>query len=362
MTSEHLFAAMMAIGLFGCGMKDEVPVDGFGLTSIDLRLDTEDVSRLNTTVFDKVDVPGVVTIGTATQKVEVEYAGKTSIDALKKNIDVKFKGSGYKGMKEVRLSATTSDPTSLRSFLGYHVFSLAGLPTPQLEPVAVYLNGTYLGLYTMIEMVDEAFFSRRDVDIATLFKGRHSDRTLDMTLLGSLPTAYSAEVDPPRWGELERFIRFVNGPDVADREVLAKHLDLESYYAYVSAAVLLNHWDGFDNNYQLYRAVGDSAFSLAPWDLDATLQEHKDVSAMGEGRLAEIILGVPSYAAEFDSVAAALRQRVESEDLNGFLAGLVDEMRQAYGEDRILASRGLSLDDEASDLVRRLRHRLGSSR
>jgi len=73
----------------------------------------------------------------------------------------------YRGLTKVNLNSCVSDPSMLREALSLELFKAAGIPRPRTAWAKVYLTVTgqkereYLGLYEIIEQVDERFLKSR---------------------------------------------------------------------------------------------------------------------------------------------------------------------------------------------------------
>jgi hypothetical protein len=68
------------------------------------------------------------------------------------------------GVKKLNFNNGFSDPTFMREILSYELFAQMGLPTPRAAFVDVYVNDIHLGLYTMVEQIDQAFLARYFAD------------------------------------------------------------------------------------------------------------------------------------------------------------------------------------------------------
>jgi len=68
------------------------------------------------------------------------------------------------GIKKLNFNNGFSDPTFMREILSYELFEQMGLPTPRASFVDVYVNDIHLGLYTMVEQIDQAFLARYFTD------------------------------------------------------------------------------------------------------------------------------------------------------------------------------------------------------
>lgn len=81
-------------------------------------------------------------------------------------VDFNFFNSArtFQGLKKVNLNNGFSDPTLIRETLAYELFNLMGLATPRTSFVDVWINDTHLGLYTMVEQVDQTFLDNNFAD------------------------------------------------------------------------------------------------------------------------------------------------------------------------------------------------------
>jgi len=64
------------------------------------------------------------------------------------------------GVRKLNFNNGFSDPTFMREILSYELFEQMGLPTPRASFVDVYVNDNHLGLYTMVEQIDQTFLAR----------------------------------------------------------------------------------------------------------------------------------------------------------------------------------------------------------
>jgi spore coat protein CotH len=68
------------------------------------------------------------------------------------------------GVKKLNFNNGFSDPTFIREILSYELLAQMGLPTPRAAFVDVYVNDIHLGLYTMVEQIDQTFLARYFAD------------------------------------------------------------------------------------------------------------------------------------------------------------------------------------------------------
>ncbi len=83
---------------------------------------------------------------------------------LKADLNFFNAANSLDGVKKLNFNNGFSDPTFIKEKLSYELFEQMGLPTPRSSFVDVWVNDTHLGLYTMVEQVDQAFLARYFTD------------------------------------------------------------------------------------------------------------------------------------------------------------------------------------------------------
>ncbi len=77
----------------------------------------------------------------------------------------------FHGLKKVFLNNGWSDPTLIREVVAYKIFEESGVVTPRASLIDLWVNDDHLGVYTMVEMIDQAFITRHfDNDTGNLYK------------------------------------------------------------------------------------------------------------------------------------------------------------------------------------------------
>ncbi len=163
----------------------------------------------------------------------------------------------------------------LAEHLAYEAYRRTSVPTPQSGHWRAWMNGRPLGYHLFVEQPNSAFLRRvgRNTD-GDLFKliwyggdliGQHEKKNNPDTGHASLVETVEA-LNQARgaaaWAEIER--RF-NVPGFVD------------YYA---VNMVIQNWDGFFNNYFLYRSPGpEGRWEIIPWDEDKTWGDHDGASA-----------------------------------------------------------------------------------
>ncbi len=157
--------AVLFLSIVGCQGARRYP--DYGLPSFEVRIEPERLSELLASASAKVEYPAkVITSDDREYRILIEPAGASSILNAKKSWDLKFQNSGgLDGYKEIRLASAHQDASMLRPLLALEVFRAAGLGTSAAEPVVLYLNDSFQGLYIRIEPINEDFFARRGITL-----------------------------------------------------------------------------------------------------------------------------------------------------------------------------------------------------
>jgi spore coat protein CotH len=86
------------------------------------------------------------------------------------------------GVKKLNFNNGWSDPSYMREMLSYEIFRQMGIPTPRASFVDLWVNDIHLGLYTMVEQVDQTFLRQHFADPSgNLYKPEMGAGYLDWT-------------------------------------------------------------------------------------------------------------------------------------------------------------------------------------
>ncbi len=151
-------------------------------------------------------------------------------------------------------------------WIGYglvmYAYSLAGLPAAQLDPVALFLNDEYLGLYSRIYLydgnIDEYYRESGD-----LYKIKVYDMGYDIPLQGDSEKKYPDDED---FTTLNRLL--ANAAQMPSEEWVQwveSHVDLESVADYMVIRDYFGMADTYNTNFYIY--AGDR-YRIIPWDND----------------------------------------------------------------------------------------------
>jgi len=222
--------------------------------------------------------------------VGIRFKGNSSValslESLKKpykfNFDKFVEGQNFHGFEKLNFSNSTLDPSLMREKLAYALFRKAGVPAPNATFAKLYLTvdgkyeNEYVGLYVMVEQVDERFLKRAFGNSKGLLVKRKS--LGDITYLGDEWESYEnlfdiksqkTNFDPSC---LIQFIKLLHQADDGQFETeIEKYLNVDSFLAWLAVNTLLTNLDsyaGMGHNYYLYLNEATGRFEFIPWDLN----------------------------------------------------------------------------------------------
>jgi len=338
----------LALGLLaGCGEASSS--DGYGLVLIDLTLTSEAVSELRHAAYTESPVPCDADVAGVRSRCQIQVAGASTRDDLKKNYDLEI-GRAYAGKHRYRLSAMSGDPSGMRALLAFRTFELAGLWVPRVEPVALWLNHEYLGLYLLIEPIDSDFFSARGDRVEALYKARDLLATLESG--NDVEAAFAKRADGENHSDLRALIREIDKAERREPNQLNDLVETRAVLRYMAGVQFVHDWDGIHNNYFLARSAGTPRFSILPWDLDQTfgnVLEPSDGELFATNALMRLLYSA-DYARYLEEVER-FDQLVTPEVMVRWIDTFEATLGEAYQHDRFLERE--SLHDQAESLKQR---------
>ena len=202
--------------------------------------------------------------------------------SLKIAFDHVVESQRFCGLRRLNFHSMILDRSLMRDRLCYEVFREAGFAAPRCSHAMVVINGKNMGLYAMVEQIDQAFAEDRFGDRARgiLYKEVwpvHRDPAAYERGTRSNPNALSHDA----MLGLAEAIRVAEPKGLP--AALALYADLDDLVRYFIVDQALKNWDGvqgwtsdaeqgdhWNHNYY-WHADAQQKLTLIPWDLDATL-------------------------------------------------------------------------------------------
>ncbi|MEO8634257.1 MAG: CotH kinase family protein [Gemmatimonadales bacterium] len=179
----------------------------------------------------------------------------------------------YKRFRAFGLSAKDVLP----NYLGNRLAQEFGILAPATEVVPVYLNSRFLGMYRLVEVVDESFLRPFDRMPGNIFRGDAAERSeyrkgaprglYENPYLWDRAAA-NDRVTSAGTGQLRLLIEDVTGTTFADHERMMGRLDRDEFarlFAYLFIAGDPYHMDNIHNQL-LYEDPSTQQLHPIPWD------------------------------------------------------------------------------------------------
>ncbi|MCP4631318.1 MAG: hypothetical protein GY855_00215 [candidate division Zixibacteria bacterium] len=241
--------------------------------------------------------------------------------SFKLDIDEFTAGQTIYGLDKLNLNNGFLDPSLVREKCAYELCKEVGLPTERTNYAAVYINGTYWGLYILIEQFDQEFIESRfgSSEEGNLWKGEPHG---SLEYLGASESSYyddyelKTNEDINDWSSLVELTDKLNNTSLIELpDTLHNLIDVNSAMAMIAIdnfTVNLDSYIGRCVNYYFYHRDLDSRVVFTKWDqneawgvfnmygLSSTqlkqLSPYWLNSQYGEERpLAELLWQIPTY-------------------------------------------------------------------
>src|SRR5436190_8033674 len=189
-------------------------------------------------------------------------------------------GRRFAGVQSLNLSNTSFDPSQIREAIGFWLFQKLNVPACRTGHALVYLTvegkyvREYLGLYTLIEEVDENFLKKHFGNVDGLLIKPAGMR--GFAYLGEKWQQYRdicspRSKEPP--GACQKIIDFARlihrADDATFRAKIGSFLAVDEFLRYVAVNSAILNFDSFlstGHNYYLYVNPADRRIYFIPWD------------------------------------------------------------------------------------------------
>ena len=274
--------------------------------------------------------------GTRVDDVAIRVKGNSTLNSVarsdserysfKVDINRNIPGQRLRGAKKLNFNNGFKDPTLLREHIGYDLIARAGLPSSRTAFVDLSVAGQHMGLYTMVEQVDDQFLESR-------FGEANGDLYKPEPPAGQLlyrgPNIEDYQNIRPENNEdttdhsaFLRFISVLNGESEGELEDIIVVDTVLRYLALNVVMVNLDSYLGMGHNFYLYEQEGQ--FVDIPWDLNETYGNFTcgcDRNGLVNFKIDEPTCGVLSQR---PFIAALLNQPVYLERYHQILGELID--------------------------------------
>lgn len=327
--------------------------DSYGLDMVvSIELTPEDISCMRNNTYAKPSVRTVVSINGTYYPASVSFSGATSVDDYRKSYEVVL-DNAYEGRTVFRINAMPTDPSACRAMLSYTVFEQMGFNMPSYEPVALWINDSYAGLYLWQEKIDEEYFATRGMTPLSLYQAEDSVARMDDT--ANLDEEFSVKVGTKEMVDLKYMIQLLNQDSgKQNRSELEQVLNVDSVLRYMAVAAYTASHDGIINNFYLVRLKSDYRLQILPWDLDRTF--FGTVTMDDDDFFARNLM-MSRFYADYDPYGEKYRQYYQQAAavagpafLESVLNNWVSRIRPAYENDLFLSTGEKTLDEHVAEI------------
>ena len=261
--------------------------DGDAVHEIHLTFEQADYWTQLTDNFENYDDPPYIEATfewdtTYLETIGVRFKGNSSYwgyygdkKSFKLDIDEFVAGQEIDGLDKLSLNNCYLDPSFVREKTNYELCEALGMATCRTNYAALYINGTYWGLYLIVEQQDQEFIESRygASEDGNLWKGEPYGT---MEYLGAAESDYYDDYELKTnetandWSNLVDFVDQLNNtPASALRDSLHNRLDVNSAMAMLAVdnfTVNLDCYTGRCANYYFYHRDRDDRFVFTKWD------------------------------------------------------------------------------------------------
>jgi spore coat protein H len=199
----------------------------------------------------------------------------------------------FYGFKQLSLANGFSDASFLRDTATYAILEEAGLPaakTAFYEVILDYGKGPVtLGLYTMIEVVDDTVIERYfGSDDGNIYEAEGSAASFATSTYDQIEQSFLKEnnQDEADWSDIEALFDVLHSEqrttDPATwRTNLESVFDVDGFLEWLAISAVIQHWDAYGNmshNYYLYHDPDTGRLTWISWDHNMAMS-----SGMGGG-------------------------------------------------------------------------------
>ncbi len=251
----------------------------------------------------------------------------------------RFGGERMNGLDKLALSNLSSDRSFMHEQLASRVYAAMGVPAPRTAFAKVTIDGVYIGVYILVQPLDERFLKEHYgtadwADDGNLYKCVHNGKGVcnlawhggareDYLLTDSCQPSYDdcglvhkTHEDEPAWNHYRDLLHLIDvlnhAPAAELPEALDRVLDVEGVLRYLAATFVLSSYDSYlgkSNNFYLYHRPQDGRFTVLPWDMDGAYTGHgctnRDDPTCGNAANAPLIgriFAVPAWKARFEAL------------------------------------------------------------
>jgi spore coat protein CotH len=263
------------------------------LHDVQLRVNARDWDTLKRNFQLDTYYPANLTwAGTTVRDVAIRSRGFGSRNGVKPGLEIEFDryrdGQRFAGMRSMILDNHWQDPSMMRERISMLFYQRLGWPAPREAHARLWVNDEYVGLYSMVEDVNEEFLAHHFgvgadaiAERGYLYEYRWTHEynfTYPGAQLEKYEEIFEAKIKDHKsmaelFGPIEDMIRTVNEAAGDFTTRVGEFLNLRDLMTFLAIGNFLSDSDGFLGDFgvnNLYMArLGEQRFErIIPWDKD----------------------------------------------------------------------------------------------
>jgi hypothetical protein len=262
------------------------------LPTWDLYVGAEAWAELHEDVTAEVQVDALLCVADRAYPIALELQGASSRKHKKKSFDLKFSKAQPLAeapfgepelLRRILLKGMAIDPTLIREALAFEAFARLGYTVPRVGFTNLRINGTYWGLYNLVEPINEDFLARHGfAEGGHLYKAvRTKQGRADFKPGRDLHTGFEdkSEQASDDWPDLTALATKLQRTPLRHDAFLR---DIDSTFplaAYIDRMIWIavtQNGDAVAQNFYLYNSpvAGLDAWTMFPWDSNVAFGSH----------------------------------------------------------------------------------------
>lgn len=269
--------------------------------------------------------PGTLLVGNNKYAINISYRGNSTRKHKKKSYNILFNKPFFlEKDHEIHLNAEYNDPSLIRNKLSLDFFNRIGVFAPRSKHIQLYINGCFLGIFLQLESFDSYLLEKGKKPDGSIYYATDndanfslftSDNVLKLDLLQGYTKKYETN-ENDKENLLELLIKINTLTDMAFSEQIDKSINIDNYLRWLTGVVCTQNFDGFIQNYALYRNGDTGLFEIIPWDYDGTwgrdrhgrAYEHDYIPIEGYNTLTARLLKVPRFRHRYRYIMESVLQ------------------------------------------------------
>jgi hypothetical protein len=326
-TAGFLIILLTAICLTSCGQflgfSDFPEPDVGDIKKIRLYLSDISLQKLYDSVSEDDYAPCLYREGGHSTQAQVKVRGFTSRLYPKKSFTVRITA----GDSVIHYALDASDDPWLTNHLAFYAYRLAGLPAPESEGVALYINDEYLGYYTRLVMYgEEGLEEHYHEGPAELFKCYFENMGEDIPLHSRSEKKFPDDED---FSSLDTLIH--NAKNLGDqswRDWVESYVERDEIVRYMVVHDFLAVRDTETTNFYIYN---HGKVLMLPWDNELSMNPNTSAGYHlgGDNLLTDRLMEDPYIRSRYNNEMQRLFINPGPENI---LDDIRDEAARIYGE------------------------------